>query len=416
MEHKTLVLSTIVIVILRYLLTNSAVLSPKKYILVKETKVLRIFEAFAGIGAQRKALENIGKKYEVVGMAEWFVPAIISYQAIHNGLTRKLAEEMTKNVSEKEMVDYLESLTLSIDSKKPVKKGYWSKKRTSELKLIYCGVKMSQNEGNIFDIHTLHERKLNGIDLLTYSFPCQDLSQQGIQKGMRKGSGTRSGLLWEIEKALDATPKKDLPKYLLMENVMALMNSTNETELKMWMDKLESLGYENDIAILNAGDFGSAQARRRVFMISHLGSKIKLPIGNKKPKALKDILDEKYDESNLMNNLKKYKRTEFKQTKSNINKCKLLGYSSFNSETYIYHPEHTGPTLTASGANSRIKILDGNNIRKLNASEAYRYMGFETKDFNKINNLDFLNTEKIIYTCGNSISVEVLEQIMCNIN
>jgi DNA (cytosine-5)-methyltransferase 1 len=91
-------------------------------------KKLRIFEAFAGIGAQRKALENINKKYEVVGLAEWFVPAIVAYEAIHN----RLAENIDNKKPVGEMIDFLESLTLSIDSKKQIKKGYWVSKYSRE--------------------------------------------------------------------------------------------------------------------------------------------------------------------------------------------------------------------------------------------------------------------------------------------
>lgn len=382
---------------------------------MNKTKVnnkLRIFEAFAGIGAQRKALSNIRAEFEVAGMAEWFVPAIVSYQAIHG----KLSLSSMKKVDESEMIKYLETKTLSMDSKKPVEKGFWRRKSGSELQIIYSAVKASEAEGNIFDVTTLWKRKLNGIDLLTYSFPCQDLSQQGKQKGMSRGSGTRSGLLWEIEKALDATDKKHLPKYLLMENVMALMSKVNAVELKEWMDKLESLGYKNDIAVLNAGDFGSSQARRRAFMISTLNGDVRLPEGTKKPQPLSRVLDAEANSADIMTALSKYKITPFSKTNSNISKGRLLGYTSFNSEAYVYDPKFTGPTLTASGANSRIKIIENGHIRKMNAREAYQYMGFDKKDFEKVNSLNLINETKMIYTCGNSISVEVLEAIMNNVS
>lgn len=374
----------------------------------KGNKELKIFEAFAGMGAQRKALENENINYKVVGLAEWFVPAIVSYQAIHNGLNENTIDKKT---SREEMEEYLSGLTLSIDSKVPANKGIWKKKHLDELRIIYTAVKSSQKEGNIFDVRTLYKRKLEDVDLLTYSFPCQDLSQQGIQKGMKKGSGTRSGLLWEIEKALDATPKNKLPKYLLMENVMALMSKPNENELNDWIRKLESLGYHNDIQILNSADFGSSQARRRAYMISSRINNIKLPKGDKKPQPLNKVLDKNPTKKDFMPALDKFDYDEFKLTKSNINKTKLKKYSTFNSEAYVYDPNYTGPTLTASGANSRIKILYNNKIRKLNAREAYKYMGFDEQDYNNVNDLNFLKEEKMIYTCGNSISVEVLQKI-----
>ena len=341
-------------------------------------------------------------------MAEWYVPAIVSYQAIHNGFTLK---DIDRNISREEMINFLSTLTLSMNSKNPVRENYWRIKKLDELRIIYTTVKMSYEEGNIFDVQTLHKRTLQGIDLLTYSFPCQDLSQQGKQKGMSKNSGTRSGLLWEIEKALDSTSKENLPEYLLMENVMALSHKKNKKELNEWVKKLESLGYKNNIKILNAGDFGSSQARRRIFMISSLNREIFLPSDKNKPKPIKNVLDKEPKLRDFMPALDKYKITNFKLTKSNINKSALIDYSSFNSETYVYDPNYTGPTLTASGANSRIKIMYKDSIRKLNAREAYRYMGFTTKDFNNVNKLNYLTQTKMIYTCGNSISVEVLEAI-----
>ncbi len=370
---------------------------------------LNVFEAFAGIGAQRKALENIKAKYKIVGMAEWFIPAIVSYQAIHNNLKM---EKLDYKIEKKEMVDYLETKTLSMNSKEPVNPGYWNKQKLKDLALIYKAVKNSEKEGNIFDVRTLFKRKLSDIDLLTYSFPCQDLSQQGKQRGMSKNSGTRSGLLWEIEKALNSTPKGELPRFLLMENVVALTHQKNQKDLNRWMKKLESLGYKNDLKILNAGDFGSAQARRRTFMISSLNKKINLPIGKQEPKSISTVLNKNPRPKDFMPALDKFDLSDFKKTPSNINKARLLKYSTFNSEAFVYDPKYTGPTLTASGANSRIKIRFDNRIRKMGAEEAFQYMGFDKKDFKKVNDLNYLNEAKMIYTCGNSISVEVLEEIM----
>ncbi|MCP4336856.1 MAG: DNA (cytosine-5-)-methyltransferase, partial [Mycoplasma sp.] len=379
---------------------------------VKGTK-LRIFEAFAGIGAQRKALVDENIPFEISGMAEWYIPAIVSYQAIHNGFNLK---KINHEIDLKTMIDYLESKTLSMNSKEPVRKGFWYKKHLDEIRIIFTAVKMSQKEGNIFDVRTLFKKGLKNIDLLTYSFPCQDLSQQGKQKGMGRNSQTRSGLLWEIEKALDKSKKENLPKYLLMENVVALTHNVNSKELNEWMIKLESLGYKNDIKILNSGDFGSSQARRRVFMISALKEKVKLPIGIKKPNSINKILNKEPSKKDFLPALDKFDLTKYKETKSNINKAKLINYSTFNSEAYVYDPKFTGPTLTASGANSRIKFEWKGKIRKIGAEEAYAYMGFKKTDYEKVNKLNYLNETKMIYTCGNSISVEVLREIMKNIN
>jgi DNA (cytosine-5)-methyltransferase 1 len=147
-------------------------------------------------------------------------------------------------------------------------------------------------------------------------------------------------------------------------------------------------------------------------MISSLNQEVKLPIGNKKPQSLNKILNKKIRSKDFLPALDKFDLTNFKLTNSNIKKAKLKDYSSFNSETHVYDPKFSGPTLTASGANSRIKIKENGKIRKMNAEEAFKYMGFKKNDFNKINNFNYLNETKMIYICGNSISIEVLEKIM----
>lgn len=111
-----------------------------------------------------------------------------------------------------------------------------------------------------------------------------------------------------------------------------------------------------------------------------------------------------------MPELDKYKRSLFVKTKSNLCKSKLLDYTSFSSESYIYDPNYTGPTLTASGAHSRIKILDNNKIRRLSAEESLKYMGFKSVDYQKIKKTN-LSEQKIIYLAGNSIVINVLEKI-----
>lgn len=120
---------------------------------------------------------------------------------------------------------------------------------------------------NYGDISKIDWEQVPDFDLFTYSFPCQDISSAGLQRGFEKGSGTRSGLLWECEKAIVA--KK--PRYLLMENVKALVSKKFMPMFNEWLALLESMGYTNHWQILNAKDFGIPQNRERVFAVSILG-------------------------------------------------------------------------------------------------------------------------------------------------
>lgn len=102
------------------------------------------------------------------------------------------------------------------------------------------------------------------IDLFTYSSPCQDISIAGLQKGLKKDSGTRSSLLWNVAEAVEVLK----PKYLLMENVTALVNKNFLPDFKKWLKTLSKLGYVSKWKCLNAINFGIPQNRDRVFCIS----------------------------------------------------------------------------------------------------------------------------------------------------
>lgn len=119
---------------------------------------------------------------------------------------------------------------------------------------------------NLGDICAVEPSQAPDCDLITYSFPCTSISNAGLQKGLKKGSGTASSLLWECEKIIAA--KK--PKYLLMENVKALVQKKFMPEFQSWLKVLGNLGYVTYWKVINAKDMGVAQNRERVFAVSIL--------------------------------------------------------------------------------------------------------------------------------------------------
>ena len=155
-----------------------------------------------------------------------------------------------------------------------------------------------------------------GIDLLTYSTPCQSISQAGKREGIKKGSGTRSAVLWSTEEAV----KTMRPKVLLQENVRALINSVNMPDFREWCQLLESHGYVNFLApsfptpwgtdkrdrrtipgILNAKHYGVPQNRERVYMVSIRadllrGTQYEFPRPFPLDRCIADILEENVDE------------------------------------------------------------------------------------------------------------------------
>lgn len=389
-------------------------------------KEIVLYEAFAGIGAQWKALKNLSEKLNIkvtnIGSCEWYIDAIISYISIHYGI---LNSEI--NFSKQEMVDKLKNMPFSSDSKKPVKDNYFLNMKENKLRSIFPYLYgYINNDYLLSKLNKTRERERENfvnisnlinlprdIDIFTYSFPCQDISQQGKQKGINPN--TRSGLLLQIEKILKNN-QKNLPKVLLLENVKALVSKKFLNQFQSWIETLNDLGYESDWKVLNSSDYGSSQNRERVFLVSILKNKIKkkfaFPKISNKNKTLSEIIKIE-NSTEKLDLIKNFKISSFKTTSSNITKSKLLKYTTFNSEAYIYAPINKGPTLTASGANSRLKFYfeENKQLRYMTPSEAFLYMGFEEDDYLKVKNTNLITKNKMLFLCGNSISVEVLESL-----
>lgn len=147
---------------------------------------------------------------------------------------------------------------------------------------------------NLGDICNVNPEDVPDCDCLTYSFPCQDISNAGMQKGFAQGSGSRSSLLWECEKIIKAKQ----PQYLVMENVKALTQKKFMPEFQRWIDTLSEYGYTSFWQVLNSKDFGCPQNRERVFMVSILGNAaFEFPRPFPLEKRLRDVLEDNVDES-----------------------------------------------------------------------------------------------------------------------
>ncbi len=239
---------------------------------------------------------------------------------------------------------------------------------------------------------------------------------------MSKESKSRSSLLWEIERIFIDLSKnysvEEMPKYLLMENVSQVAHKKNINELKTWEQQLDNLGYRSKLYILNARDFGLPQNRVRAFLLSiskYWMDKTNFHFPNfqnfKKNKVIKDILVKNISSDLFLDHLYKYEMSNLTKTKSNIQRQTLINYTNFNCENYIYSINGIGPTLTATGANSRIKIFDNNKIRYLSNLENFLYMGFDKKDYQKVIDCNLITPQKQTFLCGNSIAVPILEEI-----
>ena len=117
---------------------------------------------------------------------------------------------------------------------------------------------------NYGDITKIDWDNFPDCDLLFYSTPCQSISAAGLQHGFAEGSGTRSSIIWNVRDAVIA--KK--PKYLCLENVEAMVQSKFIDMFNLWQSELARLGYINFPQLLNAVDYGVAQNRNRIFLVS----------------------------------------------------------------------------------------------------------------------------------------------------
>ena len=134
--------------------------------------MLRVVEAFSGIGSQAKALENLYIDHEIVYTVDWDVNAIIAYDLIHNG---KQNTSKFDNKTKEELLNILKQYTLSLDGKKPLEFKQLNKYNEKFLRCLCAAIDRSHNLVSITDVKG--SDLPNDIDLLTYSFPCQDLTQ-----------------------------------------------------------------------------------------------------------------------------------------------------------------------------------------------------------------------------------------------
>lgn len=262
--------------------------------------MLKVITLFTGIGAQEAALKRLGLDFEIVGISEIDKYAIQSYEAI-NGSVR--------------------------------------------------------NYGDITQIE-----RLDYADLWTYSFPCQDLSFAGKQRGISEE--TRSGLLLHVERLLtESVLYGTQPKYLLLENVKALVSKKFMPDFQRWLDKLEQLGYNNYWQVLNAKDYDIPQNRELTSSLQKLS----------------------------------YEATSEKEK---------LCYMWETDESFRVLRE-TLSEIQEIWKSINIKSQNKYRIRKLTARECWRLMAFTDIEFDCAK-LSGVSDSQLYRQAGNSIVVDVL--------
>ena len=371
---------------------------------------LKVLSLFSGIGAFEKALSNLGVEHEVVGFSEIDRYASKSYQAIHGDIPA------------------------------------------------------------LGDITKIDEKTLpKDIDLITYGFPCQDISRAGLQKGLfdAEGKSTRSGLFFDALRIIQATK----PKIAIAENVKGLICDGMQEVFSIIMESLKGVGYSNYWFLLNAKHYGVPQNRERVFIISIRNDEdtLKLYSWNEETtripltRFVKDLretnVDKKYDLTPRMlekivtrlyeNNeaLKLMNLYDFDRSKSRfrvpqdngiaptlmcrshlaiiengggflIPSANKIGFEIAHDGDGVYldRPHQKRGTVqkgmipTLKCNNRDVGIIDGMRARRITPLEGFRLTGFEDSDFEKARPL--MSDTQLYSQVGNSIVVQVAEMVL----
>ena len=328
--------------------------------------MIKLLSLFSGIGAFEKALKYLGEPFETVAYCEIDKLTSKAYSLIHN-------------ISE---------------------------------------------DKNLWDVTKINTNDLpKDIDLITYGFPCQDISIEGRQKGFtdHEGKTTRSGLFFEAARII-----KDLqPKYAIAENVGALTSVKFTEEFKTVFETLYEAGYESYWSILNAKDYGIPQNRERIFIVSirkDINKGFSFPNPRPLNIKLKNILewraDSKYNlPEKKIKNFHRFQEGERLPADRQPDACLQIGslmlpkYHEFSNR--VYSPEGLARTLMGEGGGSNEKAgiyMIDRRIRRLTPKECLRLMGFNDLDYMRLHEAG-MRDNQIYKMAGNSIVVTVVQAI-----
>lgn len=353
---------------------------------------LHIIELFGGVGCQATAFENIGLDFDSI-LCEIDESASRSYMALHGE---------------------------------------------------------TENLGDITKVEHLPK-----ADMVFYSYPCQAVSISGRHKGMVEGSGTTSSLVWEVIRLLkDAKARGELPEYLGMENVPAVLSKKHRPVFDKLCEALEELGYTNSYALMNAKDYGTPQNRKRLFMVSSLHhGKFVFPEPIGCDRVLDDVLEDDVPEEYYLSQEKiaKYEAHRVRQEENGrnfgwkpldrttakysntvtcivdrhatgvfikeTNRCVLAGKLNGKGHDIInrvYDVNGLSPTITTPSGGGHLPKIDVSTdilaIRTITPREAWRLQGFNDEQIDRAFAVTPSKTQRY-KQAGNGIAVPCLEAI-----
>ena len=439
---------------------NQSTIFEMLYPTFKIEKPIRLITLFSGYDSQALALKYLGVDFKLYKTCEWAIKSIQALKDLHFGEDTK---DYSKDLETSQIKEFLLNKGISSNYNEPMNKNQINRLNEKQARTIYNNIKASHNLVNIQqvkgdDLEIVDTNKYTYI--MTYSFPCQDLSLAG-NRALMSDTSTRSGMLWEVERILSELEEK--PQVLLMENVPQVHGEGAKEDFNKWQLRLEELGYKNYWKDLIATDYGIPQTRNRCFMVSILGDynytfPKPIPLKLKLKDMLEDNVDEKYY---LSDKMKQYIFSEDDKYKVNKNSLKLNreiacskttreGWTRADTSDYItqecggntpiipiknatkqgyleategdgidissrmeYHrgtvQKDKAQTISTMGGENVGVMMNDLRIRKLTPKECFRLMGVKDEDFKKIakNQSD----SSLYHLAGDSIVVNVLMAI-----
>ena len=119
------------------------------------------------------------------------------------------------------------------------------------------------NAKELGDVRTIRDFSKLKADIITFGFPCQDLSVAGKRKGL---AGNRSGLFFEAMRII----RELRPKYFIFENVKGLLTNNRGTDFVRCLREIADIGiYECEWQLVNTS-WVLPQNRERVYFIGCL--------------------------------------------------------------------------------------------------------------------------------------------------
>lgn len=305
-------------------------------------RAIKLLSLFSGIGAFEEGLKNVGQDFELTNYCEFQPHIAKSYSIIHD-------EPISKNLG---------------------------------------------------DVTKVDETKLEDFDVMTFGFPCQDLSSLGSQKGFfdEDGEKTRSGLFFDAIRIM----KHKRPKVAIIENVRALVSVKMKENFEKMKELISDMGYNFYHAIMNTKDYELPHSRNRFFGVCIRKdvdtNKFKFP--EKQPLTTK--ASDYYDDASIISEDHYLEEKHHKY----FNEMRLKKkYSSLNSDVLVCMTTKQGQR-----SNPQNFVKDERGYRILTAREMFALQGFKKEDADKLLE-NGITTSQVGYMCGNTISVSTVEHL-----